>query len=35
VGVPLEEHDQNAMRKVHRSTPVSMVSNAVEIVVEN
>jgi len=33
-GVPLGDHDAKAIERVQRSTPISTVSNAVEIVVE-
>lgn len=33
-GVPLDEHDPKAWEAVRRSTPVSVVSNTVEVVVE-
>lgn len=33
-GIPLNEHDPNAMEAIRRSTAVSVVSNTVEVVVE-
>jgi hypothetical protein len=33
-GIPLDDHDATAMSEVRRSTPVTAVSNTIEIVVE-